>query len=141
MNAFTVRRRLVGIAFLLVFALLVWLSIALYDKQFTPVALVTLTTGTAGNELHAHADVEARGVVVGEVRSISSTGDGAVLGLAIQPDKVHLLPANVSAELRGWSAAVPSRRTGPARRSSWTVCWPTCCRRCRRCSRKSCPRH
>ncbi|HEX9337650.1 MAG TPA: MCE family protein, partial [Pseudonocardiaceae bacterium] len=99
MNAFTVRRRLVGIVFLLVFALLVWLSIALYDKQFTPVTLVTLTTGSAGNELHAHADVEARGVVVGEVRSISSTGDTAVLRLAIQPDKVHLLPANVSAEL------------------------------------------
>jgi phospholipid/cholesterol/gamma-HCH transport system substrate-binding protein len=99
MNWFTVRRRLVGIVFLLVFALLVWLSIALYDKQFTQVALVTLTTGSAGNELHAHADVEARGVVVGEVRSISSTGGTAVLRLAIQPDKVHLLPANVSAEL------------------------------------------
>jgi phospholipid/cholesterol/gamma-HCH transport system substrate-binding protein len=99
MTTFTVRRRLVGIVFLLVFALLVWLSIALYDKRFTPVALVTLTTGAAGNELHTHADVKARGVVVGEVRSISSTGDGAVLGLAIQPDKVHLLPANVSAEL------------------------------------------
>jgi phospholipid/cholesterol/gamma-HCH transport system substrate-binding protein len=96
---FVVRRRLVGVVFLLVFALLVWLSIALYNKQFTPVALVTLTTSTAGNELHVHADVQARGVVVGEVRSISSTGDGAVLRLAIQPDKVHLLPANVSAEL------------------------------------------
>jgi phospholipid/cholesterol/gamma-HCH transport system substrate-binding protein len=96
---FVVRRRLVGVVFLLVFALLVWLSIALYNKQFTPVALVTLTTSTAGDELHVHADVQARGVVVGEVRSISSGGDGAVLRLAIQPDKVHLLPANVSAEL------------------------------------------
>ncbi len=96
---FVVRRRLVGVVFLLVFALLVWLSIALYNKQFTPVSLVTLTTSTAGNELHVHAEVQARGVVVGEVRSISSDGHGAVLRLAIQPDKVHLLPANVSAEL------------------------------------------
>ena len=96
---FVIRRRLVGIVFLLVLALLGWLSVALYDKQFTPVAFVTLTTGSAGNELHPHADVKVRGVVVGEVRSISSTGDGAILRLAIQPDKVHLLPGNVSAEL------------------------------------------
>ena len=32
------RRRLVGVVFLLVFALLVWLSVALYNKQFTPAA-------------------------------------------------------------------------------------------------------
>jgi phospholipid/cholesterol/gamma-HCH transport system substrate-binding protein len=96
---FKVRRRLVGVVFLLVFALLVWLSIALYNKDFTPVALVTLQTDTVGNELHVHADVQVRGVVVGEVRQISSTGSGAQLQLAIQPDKVPLLPANVTAEL------------------------------------------
>jgi phospholipid/cholesterol/gamma-HCH transport system substrate-binding protein len=96
---FKVRRRLVGVVFLVVFAVLVWLSIALYNKQFTPVAMVTLRADTVGNELHEHAEVKVRGVVVGEVRRISSDGDGAALQLAIQPDKVHLLPANVSAEL------------------------------------------
>jgi phospholipid/cholesterol/gamma-HCH transport system substrate-binding protein len=96
---FVVRRRLVGVVFLLVFAVLVWLSIASYNKQFTPVAMVTLHTDTVGSELHQHADVEVRGVVVGEVRTIASDGGGAVLSLAIQPDKVHLIPANVSAEM------------------------------------------
>jgi phospholipid/cholesterol/gamma-HCH transport system substrate-binding protein len=96
---FKVRRRLVGLVFLLVFAVLVWLSIALYNKQFTPVALVTLNTDTVGNELHVHAEVKLRGVVVGEVRQISSTGAGAQLQLAIQPNMVPKLPANVSAEL------------------------------------------
>jgi phospholipid/cholesterol/gamma-HCH transport system substrate-binding protein len=93
------RRRTAGVVFLLVFALLIWLSISLYQKRFTAVAVVTLRTDTIGNELHMHADVKVRGVVVGEVRGISATGAGAELALAIQPDKVPLLPANVSAEL------------------------------------------
>jgi phospholipid/cholesterol/gamma-HCH transport system substrate-binding protein len=93
------RRRTAGVVFLLVFALLVWLSIALYDKRFTPVAMVTLYAGSVGDELHEHAEVKARGVVVGEVRAITSAGSGARLDLAIQPDMVRLLPANVSAEL------------------------------------------
>src|SRR5205823_4396279 len=73
--------------------------ISLYDKRFTPVVLVNLDTDTVGNELHQHADVKVHGVLVGEVRQISSTGDGARLLLAIQPDKVAALPANVSARL------------------------------------------
>lgn len=95
----TVRRRTAGVVFLLVLALLIWLSVALYQKRFTPVAMVTLDTDTVGNELHQHAEVKVRGVVVGEVRGITATGAGAQLSLAIQPDKVALLPANVSAEL------------------------------------------
>lgn len=94
-----VRRRAVGVVFLVVLAMLVWLSIAVYDKQFTPVVSVLLDTDSAGNEMHPHAEVKLRGVVVGEVRQVSSAGAGARLELAIQPDKVRLLPANVSAEL------------------------------------------
>lgn len=42
-----VGQRLTGVAFLLVPALLIWLSIAIYNKQFTDVTTVTLRTGTA----------------------------------------------------------------------------------------------
>ncbi len=94
-----VRRRLVGVAFLLVPLLLVWLSVAVYDKRFTEVSWVTLKTASAGSEMHPHADVKLRGVVVGEVREISSDGGVATLKLALQPDKVRLLPRNVSAQL------------------------------------------
>src|SRR5215471_1244650 len=80
-----VRRRLIGVVFLLVFALLVWLSVALYNKQFTSASMVTLYTGAVGNEMHPGADVKVRGVQVGEVRQISATGTGAKLELAIQP--------------------------------------------------------
>jgi phospholipid/cholesterol/gamma-HCH transport system substrate-binding protein len=82
-----------------VFAVLVWLSIALYNKDFTSVVLVNLNTDTTGNELHIHAEVKVRGVDVGEVREISTNGDGAQLQLALQPDMVHLIPGNVTAEL------------------------------------------
>jgi phospholipid/cholesterol/gamma-HCH transport system substrate-binding protein len=92
-------RRLVGVVFLLVFALLVWLSVALYNKQFTPVAMVTLYTGSVGNEMHPGADVMIRGVQVGEVRQISAHGTGARLTLAIQPGMVSRIPANVTAQM------------------------------------------
>jgi phospholipid/cholesterol/gamma-HCH transport system substrate-binding protein len=87
------------VVFLLVFALLVWLSVALYNKQFTPVATVTLYTDSVGNEMHPGADVKIRGVQVGEVRQISADGTGAKLVLAIQPGMVNQIPANVTAEM------------------------------------------
>jgi phospholipid/cholesterol/gamma-HCH transport system substrate-binding protein len=93
------RHRLIGVVFLLVLGLLIWLSLALYNQQFTPVDLVTLHTDSTGNEMHPDAQVMVRGVQVGEVRSISADGDGAVMTLAIQPDMVSKLPANVTAEM------------------------------------------
>ena len=73
------RRRLAGLAFLLVIAMLAWLSLALYEKPFTPVAMVTLYTSSAGNEMHPGAQVMVRGVQVGEVRQVSANGSGARL--------------------------------------------------------------
>ncbi len=93
------RRRLGGVAFLVVLALLVWLSIAVYQKKFTSVAMVTLYTSSVGNEMHPGAEVMVRGVQVGEVRQISADGDGARLELAIDPGQLPMLPANVSAEM------------------------------------------
>jgi len=92
-------RRLAGLAFLLVIAMLAWLSVALYNKTFTPVAMVTLYTSSAGNEMHSGAEVMVRGVQVGEVREVSANGSGARLELAIQPGDLPRLPANVSAQM------------------------------------------
>jgi phospholipid/cholesterol/gamma-HCH transport system substrate-binding protein len=91
------RLRLTGLAFLAVIGLLIWLSLALYNKQFTPVNMVTLYTTSVGNELHPDAQVLVRGVQVGEVRSITANGTGATLQLALQPDMTSALPANVTA--------------------------------------------
>jgi phospholipid/cholesterol/gamma-HCH transport system substrate-binding protein len=96
---FKARRRLVGVVFLLLLGFLIWLSLALYNKQFTAVDLVTLHTDSVGNELHLDAQVLVRGVQVGEVQSITATGSGATLTLAIQPGMVSELPANVTAQM------------------------------------------
>ena len=95
----TVSRRLQGVVFLLVPVLLVWLSVAIYQKRFTDAVMVTLRTGSVGNEMHRHADVKVRGVVVGEVRHITADGAGARLTLALKPDTVRRIPANVTAQM------------------------------------------
>ncbi|WP_438948457.1 MCE family protein [Streptomyces atratus] len=99
MNTQAVRRRLAGVSFLLVPAVLVWVSVAVYNKDFTHDATVTVRTGTVGNEMHDNADVKLRGVVVGQVRTIADDGDGARLTLAIQPDKLDRIPADVAAQM------------------------------------------
>jgi phospholipid/cholesterol/gamma-HCH transport system substrate-binding protein len=92
-------RRLAGVAFLVVLVLLGWLSIALYQKKFSSVALVTVNVASVGNEMHPGAQVMVRGVQVGQVRSVSADGTGARLVLALQPADLSRLPANVSAEM------------------------------------------
>ncbi|SEG17761.1 phospholipid/cholesterol/gamma-HCH transport system substrate-binding protein [Thermomonospora echinospora] len=96
---FTTGRRMLGIAFVLVLSLLVWLSIAAYQKKFTAADMVTLHTGSAGNEMHRNADVKLRGVVVGQVREVRADGGGARLTLAFKPGMLDHVPANVTAQM------------------------------------------
>ncbi|WP_406188621.1 MCE family protein [Streptomyces anulatus] len=95
----TVRRRLAGVTFLLVPAVLVWVSVSVYEKDFTDDATVTVRTGAVGNEMHDNADVKLRGVVIGQVRSIATDGDGARLTLAIDRDQLEQVPADVTAQM------------------------------------------
>ena len=93
------RRRVAGVVFLIVLGLLVQTSIWIYQKKFTPVVDVTLQTDRAGNQLSEHADVKLRGLVVGEVREIRSTSEGAVLELALKPERAKRVPRDVTAQL------------------------------------------
>jgi virulence factor Mce-like protein len=93
----TVRRRLLGIGFIVVIAALVSLSIAMYNKAFTPVVNVQLTTDKLGNQLQVFGDVKVRGLIVGSVKEIRPTERGAELDLALDPDRVDLIPRNVTA--------------------------------------------
>jgi virulence factor Mce-like protein len=94
-----IRRRVQGVAFLVVLALLLGLSVAAYNKAFTEVATVTLETDTAGNQLQEASDVKVRGVIVGEVREIEASTEGATIELALQPEYLEQIPADVSARL------------------------------------------
>jgi virulence factor Mce-like protein len=95
----TLRRRSLGLALLAVIVLFLWFTLALYGNVFTKVVTITLRTDSVGNQLQTASDVKVRGLLVGEVREIRTTGDGAELELALQPDKAGLIPRNVSARL------------------------------------------
>ncbi|MGO1056060.1 MCE family protein [Crossiella sp. CA198] len=114
------RFQLLGLVFLLVVALFVAGSIAVYRKAFTPVATVLLEVDRAGTQLRAGADVKVRGLIVGEVRAIRAGQDRAVLELALQPERIPLIPAEVTARLlpktlfgeRYVALQPPERRSG-----------------------------
>ncbi|MFF9483803.1 MCE family protein [Streptomyces sp. NPDC014676] len=95
----TLRHRLAGVVFVLVPALLIWLAVAVYDKRFTDSDPVVVETGSAGNQMHPGAEVKLRGVVVGEVRAIDATGDGARLTLAMKPGALDDVPSDVRAQM------------------------------------------
>jgi phospholipid/cholesterol/gamma-HCH transport system substrate-binding protein len=95
----TAGRRTAGLVFLLVPALLAWLAVAVYDKDFSDEATVTVLTGSVGNEMHPGADVKVRGVVVGRVSAIHADGQGARLTLALDPGQLHRIPAGVTAQM------------------------------------------
>lgn len=95
----TVRRRLMGLLLIAVVAAFFVVTVLFYDKAFTPVVPVTLMADNTGNELSAGSDVMVRGIPVGTVRGISTTGSGAVLNLDIEPDMVGEIPSNVTAQL------------------------------------------
>ncbi|HEV2778026.1 MAG TPA: MCE family protein [Actinophytocola sp.] len=94
----TVRRRLLGVGFIVLIAALIALSISMYNKAFTPFVTVTLQTDKVGNQLNVLGDVKVRGLIVGEIRKITPKADGAELELALDPEKVDLIPRNVTAQ-------------------------------------------
>jgi phospholipid/cholesterol/gamma-HCH transport system substrate-binding protein len=96
---FKTRQRLAGLVFLALLALLAGISVAVYNKELTSDTMVALYTDSTGNEMNIDADVSVRGVVVGQVRSITSSASGAKLELAITPSVAASLPANVTAEM------------------------------------------
>ncbi|WP_207840618.1 MCE family protein [Williamsia soli] len=95
------KRRALGLVFFLVVALFLTLTIMQYNKSFTKFVDVKLMTTSAGNALPNNADVKARGLIVGEVRSVEpNLEDGSVVvTLGLQPDKVDLLPADTTARI------------------------------------------
>jgi phospholipid/cholesterol/gamma-HCH transport system substrate-binding protein len=93
------RRRLMGLALLLVIVLIITLCLALFNKAFKPVDIVTLKTDTVGNQLSKQGDVKVRGIIVGEIRSVDSDGSGATIEMAMSPDFLPTIPSNTTAML------------------------------------------
>jgi phospholipid/cholesterol/gamma-HCH transport system substrate-binding protein len=88
-----------GIAFVTGIALLIGLSIAVYQKKFERVTMVTIHADRAGLQLARFGDVRINGVLVGQVRSVDEDGKEAVIKVAIKPDEAKDIPENVGVQI------------------------------------------
>jgi ABC-type transporter Mla subunit MlaD len=94
-----VKQQLAGLLFLGVLAGVVALSIALYQKAFTPVVMVELKASSIGNQLSKGGDVKARGLLVGDIREVSTDGAGATIRMALKPQAAEQIPSDTRARL------------------------------------------
>ncbi|MGX7673578.1 MCE family protein [Plantactinospora sp. DSM 117369] len=92
-------RRVLGLVFVVLLGAALSLAVLQYRKVFTPVAWVTLHTAQTGMQLNPGAEVKLRGVPIGEVREVDSDGAQARLRLALDPDRIGQIPADVTARL------------------------------------------
>src|SRR4029077_19814836 len=83
-----------------VFAVLMWLSYALFAGTLRSEVPVTLTSDRAGLVMETDAKVKLRGVQVGGVSAIPGGREPVVLKLQIDPDQIQYIPANVDAQIR-----------------------------------------
>jgi phospholipid/cholesterol/gamma-HCH transport system substrate-binding protein len=94
-----ISHKVLGVAFIGVLVFLLWLTYAFYAKIFVKTVNVELKTTHIGLQLNEHADVKLRGIIVGEVRKVSTDGDVATVDLALKPDQVDEISAAVSARI------------------------------------------
>ena len=88
-----------GIAFLLTLALLIYLSIAIYDKKFTNSTTVTVMADRAGLQLARFGDVRLHGALVGHVDEIDTDGEKAVITLALRPEAARSIPSDIDVRI------------------------------------------
>jgi phospholipid/cholesterol/gamma-HCH transport system substrate-binding protein len=88
-----------GIAFLTSIALLIWLSIAIYQKAFADVTMITVKADRAGLQLAKFGDVRVNGALVGAVREVGQDGEEASIKVALSPAAAEEIPANVEVQI------------------------------------------
>lgn len=88
-----------GVVFLTTLAMLIWFSVAIYNKKFDKVTWITVKADRAGLQLAKFGDVRIHGVLVGQVREISQDGEEAELRIALDPESAKSIPENVSVEI------------------------------------------
>lgn len=93
------RLQVAGIAFLASIALLITLSIAIYDKKFVSSTNVTVMADRAGLQLARFGDVRLHGALVGHVAKIDSDGRKAVITVSLRPNAARHISANSSVQI------------------------------------------
>ncbi|WBP93669.1 MCE family protein [Mycolicibacterium neoaurum] len=83
---------------------LVAVCVASFAGTFQRYLPVTVTSARSGLVMETGAKVKMRGVEVGRVAGISGGSEPVSLKLEIYPDQVHMIPANVQAEIKATTA-------------------------------------
>jgi len=100
LNKVLAAHKALGVVFVCLLLLGVWLTYATFTKKFASYDEVTLHTSTVGLQLPKRADVKVRGVIVGEVLDAKADAEnGATLKIGIYPDKRDVIPANVTGSI------------------------------------------
>lgn len=96
-----IKRRLQGVAFLVVVFLLFALTVAIYNKAlpWQSADTVKLDVDRIGNQLVVPADVKLDGIIIGRVSDAHTTGDTTTLTLKIDPSRMKQIPADVVARI------------------------------------------
>ena len=92
MNKYLMNHRFLGVVFVGMLILGVWLVNAVFTQKFVSFDRVTLDTSTVGLQLPEKADVKVRGVIVGQVTKMESQGQGADPGARHQARADRLDP-------------------------------------------------
>ena len=89
---------------LLVIAAIIWVTLAMFNGDFTRTAAVTLTSDRSGLVMEDGAKVKLRGVQVGEVKAVKLSGESVALTLDIYRNQLQHIPANIEARIRATTA-------------------------------------
>lgn len=95
----TTRIRLSGVLTLGAVVAVIVLGLALYTRAFVPTATVVLRTDRTGLIMDVGSTVTLRGVSIGEVSDIRPGDADVEMDLALRPDALADVPANVLAEI------------------------------------------
>ena len=93
-------RPLTGLATVIVLVAIVVFAVKMFQGGFGQTVPVSVVSERAGLVMNPEAKVKMRGVQVGQVQSIETRPDGkAVLHLAMNPDDLQNIPANVLVDI------------------------------------------
>ncbi|MBF6355908.1 MCE family protein [Nocardia higoensis] len=92
--------KLAGLAMVLGLVAVVAVALTMFVGGFTTTATVLVQAPRSGLVLDPDAKVKVRGVEIGTVAQIDHNGEDATLKLALDPDKLKLVPANATVDIR-----------------------------------------
>ncbi len=93
------RLRLVGVAWLVLLALMVLLSVATYNKAFDGHVTASIETPRTGMQLNVGGDVRMNGAIVGRVSGIEATDGGAVVEVQLDGEAADRIPDTATARI------------------------------------------